>query len=102
MKNRAWQPSPERESLLSRGWLPHETLDGKSIVQGNRQGHSRSDSRSSAHFSDADCKPTAQRRRPRRHRQNNGHLNGSLNGSPVQEALKREVSRPGVWSVTKA
>ena len=36
------------------------------------------------------------------HRQNNGHLNGSLNGSPVQEALKREVSRPGVWSVTKA
>jgi len=36
------------------------------------------------------------------HRQNNGHLNGSLNGSPVQEALEREVSRPGVWSETKA
>jgi len=28
--------------------------------------------------------------------QNSEHFNGSLNGSPVQGALEREVSRPGV------
>jgi len=47
---------------LSRGSLLHKTLDGKSLVQGNRQGNSRSDSRSSAQYSDdVDRGPAAHR-----------------------------------------
>jgi len=41
-------------------YILHKTQDGKSLVQGNRQGDSRSDPRSSAHFSDA-----SERRCPR-------------------------------------
>ena len=47
---------------MSRGSIVHKTLDGKSLVQGNRQGNSRSDSLSSAHYSDdVDRGPAAHR-----------------------------------------
>ena len=47
---------------MSRGSIVHKTLDGKSLVQGNRKGISRSDSLSSAHYSDdVDRGPVAHR-----------------------------------------